>query len=70
MNIYQNLISCVFVFWNQPPYEYLVENLFIFLRDTYVFPQWIKFISIRQKLMCPIQFQSLLIFLDILNGLF
>jgi hypothetical protein len=32
--------------------------------------QWIHVISVSQKLMCPIQFQPHLVFLDLPNGIF
>jgi hypothetical protein len=41
------------------------DNLFIFVYEVYVFVRSVYVTSIDQTLMCPSQFQSLLIFLDL-----
>jgi hypothetical protein len=40
------------------------------LYSIYVFSHYINVISIGQKLMCPIQFQSFLVLLDPPDGMF
>jgi hypothetical protein len=53
----------------QPPYWHQLKFLYVFC-SIYVISQQIPIISVSQKLMCPIQFQSHVVFLDLPNGIF
>jgi hypothetical protein len=47
-----------------------LTELVFFLYGIYICTEYINIDSVYRKLMCPIQFQSLLIFLDPPNGVF
>jgi hypothetical protein len=68
MNCFSYSYIFILVIWQQQICLHLIVSTFFYM--IYIFPPNKLIISADQKLMCPIQFQCLLIFLDLPNGTF